>query len=178
MGLLEGSDHLVAVVLGHPRRHRLVQDVGVLRPLTTRGEPRLLGELRTAHEPHHPNGDALRTGGDRDPPPVAGEVCVAGSVVGGPVAGALLHLVKGVPDGRLGSDHSEDGFDDGEVDYLTPSGGLPGPQRRPDGRPPLLIAVKVDGQPLSPPSPQDAQSEEASVRREGNRSQGGFELFR
>ena len=97
----------------------------MLRPLPAGGEPGLLGQLRTADEPHDPLGDALRAGRHRDPAAVLGEVGVARRVVGRPVAGALLDLLEGVPDRRLWPEQGQDRLDDGEVDDLASPRGLP-----------------------------------------------------
>ena len=74
-----------------PRRHRVVELVGVLGPRVTGGEPRLVDEVRSADEAHHPLGDRLRAVRHRDPLAVAGAVDVARRVVHRPVAGPRLH---------------------------------------------------------------------------------------
>ena len=72
-----------------PGADGLVEDVGVLGALVAVAEPRLVGQVVTTDQAHHPLGDRLGAGGDRDPVAVGGLVGVARGVVLRAVAGAL-----------------------------------------------------------------------------------------
>ncbi len=96
----------------------------------------------------HPGGWARWAGAIRNHPVVAS---VAGIVVLGLIAIPALDMRLGAEDyGQLPTDTTERQA----YDALTEGFGV-------GTNGPLLIAVKVDGNPLAPPPPQEAQSEEA-----------------
>ncbi|HEY6671249.1 MAG TPA: MMPL family transporter, partial [Solirubrobacterales bacterium] len=96
----------------------------------------------------HPGGWARWAGGIRSHPVVAS---VAGIVALGLIAIPALDMRLGAEDfGQLPTDTTERQA----YDALTAGFGA-------GTNGPLLIAVKVDGNPLAPPPPQEAQSEEA-----------------
>src|SRR5206468_5937948 len=77
----------------------------------------------------HALGDALRAGGDSEPPAVCGAIGVARRVVHRPVPGARLHLAELVIRGDLRTEEPEQRLDQREVDDLSTSARAPRVQR-------------------------------------------------
>src|SRR5437763_3315576 len=104
---MESGAHLLESTLGDPTRDRCIDLVGMSYAFTCTVKPWFFRDLRPTDERHHPARHRRRAGRDSHPATVRGQVGVAGSVVGRPVAGPAGDESQLVVGTRRGAEDAE-----------------------------------------------------------------------
>ena len=102
-----------------PLAHVAVEQIGVLGSRASVREPRFVDHFRV-DEPHHPLGDRVRAGGDREANGRLASGRCSGRVVQGSISRTVLVDAELVGVDDAGADRRHDRRQEVEVDFLAP----------------------------------------------------------